>query len=91
MLVKLTDAKGNEVWINPIHVKLIREKRGKSEIHMAVGSAWGAAPATLKIRVPAEELVAVLNAGMPDMAYVPDEETGMDQSGDAAAASAMMG
>jgi len=86
MLTKLTDVKGVEWWINPIHVKLIREKRGKSEVHMASPSVWGNQSPSLRVPIPADELAAVLNAAMPDMAFVPEDEGGMDDSGGAAAA-----
>jgi len=42
MLVRLTDTKGRTLWINPVHVKFMREKRSTTEIIMA--ATWGSAP-----------------------------------------------
>lgn len=88
MLVRFEDIKKNQIWINPIHVKMLRQKKDITEIFITFQRALGS-PA-LKVRMPLEEVAATLNAAMPDLPFVPDDDPGFDQSGGAGTA-AMMG
>lgn len=89
MLVRLTDTKGRDLWINPVHVKFMRQKRSTTEIIMA--ATWGSAPIA-KISMPMDEVAALFNAAMPDLGlFVPDDDAAQAQASQAAAASAAMG
>ena len=75
MLVRLTELKGQPVWVNPIHVKAVRSKARFTEIIIPMNSALG--QANVKVKEPAEEVVELLNAGMPDyLPLPPDDEAG---------------
>lgn len=64
MLVQITDHKGNEVWVNPVHVKMVRQKKpGVVEIFMAVTANWGAP--TMRANGELHEIIDRLNAAMP--------------------------
>lgn len=88
MLVRFEDTKKNQIWINPIHVKMLRDKKSVTEIYISYQSAFGSG--VLKVRMPIDEVAATLNAAMPDLSFVPDDDPGFDQSGGAGTA-AMMG
>lgn len=61
MLVKLTDLKGKDIWVNPLYVKSLTPKRD-DETHVEV-SGWA-----LKMKVPqnVEDVALTLNAAMPE-------------------------
>ncbi len=63
MLLKLTDHKGKERWLNPIYVKSLRA-RGPSDTEVEI-SGW---TVKLRVRQPADELALAINAAMPDAA-----------------------
>ncbi len=89
MLVQLTDHKGNEVWINPVHVKMVRQKKpGVVELFMAVTANWGAP--TMRATGELHEIIDRINAAMPaDLgAYTPaleEQQSDDDHSGGTAA------
>ncbi len=86
MLVKLTDSKGTDVWINPVHVRLVRRKGRHTEVFVPFNANWGAV--SIKTRQPLDEVADLLNAGMPDLlGFAPDD----DGTNSAAAAAAMAG
>jgi hypothetical protein len=63
MLVKITDLKGKDHWINPLYVKCIRaNKRGETEIIGSI-STMGS---MLKTEEPAESLADRISVAMPD-------------------------
>ncbi|MFU8828428.1 MAG: hypothetical protein ACNA8P_03235 [Phycisphaerales bacterium] len=63
MLVKITDLKGKDHWINPLYVKCIRaNKRGETEIIGSI-STMGS---MLKTQEPAESLADRISIAMPD-------------------------
>lgn len=63
MLVKITDLKGKDHWINPLYVKCIRSNRkGHTEIHGSV-TYMGS---VLKTEEPAESLADRISVAMPD-------------------------
>jgi len=90
MLVKFTDIKGAEVWINPVHVKVVRETKKGTEILMVVGNPSGLGGGgawSVKTETPVDEAAAMLNAAMPDLAgFAPEDESGVEPGGSAAAA-----
>lgn len=64
MLVRLTDIKGNEVWVNPAYVRYVRPHAGKTEVMIPVPSKWGI-PGPVLTDTPVETVVELLNASMP--------------------------
>lgn len=88
MLVKLTDVKGRPVWINPIHVKGVRQRSKATEIYVAFNASFG--QISVKVKEPAEDVVELLNMAMPDLLPLPPMEDERRKGGGAAAA-AMMG
>jgi len=68
MLIKLTDIKGRDVWINPLYVKAVTS-RGKegAEVFVTYGSVWSQVT-SIKVKAPAEDVAAAISAAMPDAA-----------------------
>jgi hypothetical protein len=65
MLVKLTDIKGKDIWVNPIYVKAVTQsKRDVTEVYIAYGSPWGAVH-SVKVRGAPEEVAEAISAAMP--------------------------
>jgi len=94
MLVRLVDKSGAEWWINPMHVKAVKGKRGMSEVYIAVNTTWG--QASIKVRETPEVIVEALNAAMPEVfAYAPPDDDASSPhaatGGGAAGAAAMSG
>ena len=88
MLVRFEDTKGKPVWINPVHVRMLRQKRDLTEIQTPGSSTF------VKIRMPIDQVADMLNSAMPDSAYVPGLEAtaaAAQQAGGAAAATALLG
>lgn len=84
MLVKLTDIKGKEVWINPLYVKAVASKGNDgAEVFVTYGSAWSQVT-SIKVKAPAADVAAAISAAMPDAAaymaaVATDEELRMQQ------------
>lgn len=73
MLVKLTDTKGLTYWLNPIHVKMLREKKGVTEIFLTINSSWPSP--NLKVKEPLDAIAAMISAAMPEnLSYVPGDD-----------------
>jgi len=91
MLVRLTDKSGTDWWVNPMHVKAVKGKRGLSEVFLALNSTWG--QTSIKVRQSPDEVATLLNAAMPEVfAYAPpDDEGGAAAAGGGAAAAAATG
>lgn len=69
MLVKITNHKGEDVWINPIHVRTIRAKGSYTEV--VIDPVY----LTIKTQTPAEEIagaVAAATAGAAVARFAPD-------------------
>jgi hypothetical protein len=77
VLIPLTDAEGRETWINPIHVKVVRTRKGMlgggkgTEVWFSFTSN---SEAIYFSESPAE-IAAALNGGMPPV-------VALDTSGD---------
>lgn len=67
MLVKLTDIKAGDVWINPIYVKAVTQKRRHAEVHISYGGPFSS-KTSVKVDQPAEEVALAISAAMPDSA-----------------------
>lgn len=63
MLVKLTDHKGKDRYINPLYVKSMAPK-GDKETEIEI-SGWSF---KLRIAAPMDEVAAYVSAAMPDAA-----------------------
>ncbi len=75
MFVRLTDHKDNPVWVNPIHVRAVRERSKYTEVVLPMNTSMG--QVIVKIKQPAEEVVELLNAGMPEfLPFPPDDDSG---------------
>ncbi len=99
MLVKLTDTKGKEYWVNPIYVKaVVPVKGGGAEVFVSFGNVWSTTR-SIKVEAAAEEVAGWLGAAMPTgsgvMGYyagaIACEEEIVRQQQQAAAAAAMGG
>ncbi len=68
MLIRLTDKDGRETWINPIHVRIVRQKHGMLGGKTDVTEVWFSFHAQSEAIYFGEspaEIAAALNAGMP--------------------------
>lgn len=76
MLIPLTDEQGRETWINPIHVKVVRARKGilgggkGTEVWF---SFTGSSEAIYFTDSPAA-IAAALNAGMPSAIVLDSSE-----------------
>lgn len=92
MLVKLTDTKGQDYWINPLYVRgLIQRKRDLTEVHIVLNASPWSGINSIKVPMPADELAGVISAAMPDAAdYLAAAEAEGDQERQAAAQRAVI-
>ena len=91
MLVKLTDNKGKDHWINPVYIKMLVPK-GADATDVWV-SGWGT---RIRIPQPAELLADLVGAAMLDAAAITaaitsDEQTNQDAQTAAVTAATMGG
>ncbi|MDX9910781.1 MAG: hypothetical protein RBS39_03010 [Phycisphaerales bacterium] len=85
MLVRFTDSKGKVLWINPVHVKVLQEKKDLTEIVVAYSPGMGTT--TIKVAAPIDEVARLINAAMPGLlALAPDDGGGGGDGGGGAAA-----
>lgn len=85
MLVGLTDTKGRVHYINAVYVKSVQSKGGDSVIEISGRST------KLRVRMPAEEVVELLNSAMPsgiEAMLAAEDQLQADQQAAAAAAAA---
>lgn len=68
MLIRLTDTKGNDVWVNPAYVRYVRRHGAHTEVMVQVTSKWGV-PGPLQTDMSPEQVVEILNAAMPGFAH----------------------
>lgn len=83
MLVPFTDSEGREAWINPIHVKVVRTKKGLlgGKKGTEVWFSWTTGSESIKIPEEPSAVAMKLNAAMPEMIaqqplppFSPDDE-----------------
>jgi len=67
MLFKVTDIKGDDRWINPTYVRLIRWRRKKTELWIAGQNH------AIYVDRPLDDVASVVNAAMPLVDAVPGE------------------
>jgi hypothetical protein len=67
MFICFTDAEGREAWINPIHVKLVRTRKGMLGGVKGAEIWFSRAAGAEAVNVPLApaEVAAALNAAMP--------------------------
>lgn len=70
MLIKLTDHRGKDRYLNPMYVKGLLSK-GSNTTEVEV-SGWNS---KLKVKMPIDDVAAMLNAGMPDGLFTGEAET----------------
>lgn len=88
MFVKFTDKKGRDVWVNPLHVKIVAPAGpSAADLYFTHGS-WGTG-SYIRVRTAPDEAALALSAAMPPIAFVPDdseEDARRKQSAPAASA-----
>lgn len=63
MLVRFENTKSRSVWVNPIHARLLRDKRnGRTHISM---TGNGMEAASVVVEMSPDDVAALPNAGMP--------------------------
>lgn len=85
MLVGLTDTKGRTHYINAVYVKSVQAKGLDSIVEISGRST------KLKVKMPAEQLVELLNSAMPsgiEAMLAVEDQIQADQAAAAAAAAA---
>ena len=85
MLVGLADTKGRVQYINAVYVKSVQPKGTDSVLEISGRST------KLRVRMPAEQVVELLNAAMPnslDAMLAVEDQIQADQAAAAAAAAA---
>ncbi len=87
MLVRFEDTKSKPIWINPVHVRMLRQKRHMTEIQTPGSNMF------VKVRMPIDQVADMLNSAMPDSAYVPGLEAtaAAQQAAGVAAATTLLG
>ncbi len=96
MLVKITDTKGRDYWINPIYVRAVLQgKGGGSEIR--VGFSVGLSGGVVKTDASPEEVAQAIDQAMPEAPtsafYGPivEQQSEEDQASQQAATGAVSG
>jgi len=85
MLIGLNDTKGRVQYINAVYVKSVQPKGGDSVLEISGRST------KLRVRMPAEQVVELLNAAMPsslEAMLAVEDQIQADQAAAAAAAAA---
>lgn len=67
MLFKVRDIKGNDRWINPIYIRLVRWRRNKTELWISGNNV------AIIVDRPLDEVANVVNAAMPIVDALPAE------------------
>lgn len=65
MLVRLTDVKSGDVWVNPLYVKAVLKKGKHTEVFINYGTAFSA-KTSVKVEEDPEEVALRISAAMPD-------------------------
>lgn len=66
MLVKLTDVKGRDYWINPMYVKAVSAaKGGGAEVYITFGTVWSSTQ-VIKTEASPEDVAGWISAAMPE-------------------------
>ncbi|MEO0482943.1 MAG: hypothetical protein AAF138_04920 [Planctomycetota bacterium] len=82
MLVELTDIKGETWWVNPAYVRVIREKKGRTEI-------WVTGHTTvIRVERPVAEVVTEISVALQGVNPMTAVQAGVQQAQNAAAAAA---
>lgn len=85
MLVELTDVKGETWWVNPAYVRIMREKKGRTEIWVTGNTS------TLKIERPLVEVATEISAALQAMSSLSAVNASIDQAQQAAQAASAAG
>lgn len=79
MLVRFEDKKGRPFWVNPVHVRGLRESKAGVSTTVSINMG-GWSGDSIEVPRPIDEVADAINAAMPLCAgaYAPE----MDQAGD---------
>lgn len=93
MLLKITDNKGQDYWINPLYVRgLIQRKRDLTEVHIVLNVSPWSGISCLKVPMAADQLASMIDAAMPEAAgFLAAAEADADAERQAAAQRAALG
>lgn len=81
MLVRFESTKGQGVWINPIHVRLLRDKKnGRTQISM---TGNGMEATSVMVDMALDDVALLLNEGMPAIELPPLDGGGANLTTDA--------
>jgi len=93
MLIRLTDTKGRDHWLNPLYIRSIEPKGSQCEVRLSFNIGMSS---SIKVNEPAEQVADLVSAGLMSVgsgaamgAMVNDQH--MQQQQQAAAAAAMSG
>lgn len=72
MLIQLTDAEGRETWINPIHVKVVRTRKGLlgGQKGSEVWFSFHGTSEAVYFHEPPDQLATLLNGAMPPVLLI---------------------
>lgn len=71
MFVRFADKKGRDVWVNPLHVKVVAPAgNDMSDLYFTYGP-WGTGN-YIRVRQSPTESTLALDAAMPPISFIPD-------------------
>lgn len=81
MLVRFTDSEGREVWVNPVHVKAVRAKKGLlgGKKGTEIWFDWETGSESVDVPLEPEQVAGALNAAMPEVMGLPLPPEGSDE------------
>lgn len=94
MLIRLTDTKGRDHWLNPLYIRSVEPRGVQCEVRLSFNIGMSS---TIKINEPAEQVAETVSAGLMSigagaaMSAVVSEQHFQQQQQQAAAAAAMSG
>lgn len=99
MLVKLTDVKHKDYWVNPMYIRAVVPAKGSGcEVFVSFGNTWSTVR-SIKVDRSPEEVASWISAAMPAgsgvagyyAAAMSEEELAEQQAQQAAVAASMAG
>ncbi|QOI99348.1 MAG: hypothetical protein HRU70_02115 [Phycisphaeraceae bacterium] len=86
MLVRFTGGDGKDVWVSPLHVKVVREKTGifgkKKGTEIVVQMPGGVSGGGVHVEGEPEEVARVISEAFPTIIpYLPDDDRASGRGG----------
>ena len=78
MLVRFETTKGDEIWVNPLYVRVLVRKRKHTEIVMSQSTL--STHGVVRVDAPMDDVATLLNDAMPPVAFLPDIDDDASQS-----------